>query len=73
MCSTFDEIAFKPKLNYNQTFDYIENYEGLGFIGVKNEVANTALVFYIYISITGQCLYAILHQRGQLREKYWHK
>lgn len=43
----FDEIALKPKLDYNQSFDYIEGYEDLGFLGRKNEIANTALVFYV--------------------------
>nr|CAH7733463.1 unnamed protein product [Callosobruchus chinensis] len=43
----FDEIALKPKLEYNESFDYIEGYEDLGFLGRKNEIANSALVFYV--------------------------
>nr|CAH7768705.1 unnamed protein product [Callosobruchus chinensis] len=43
----FDEIALKPKLDYNESFDYIEGYEDLGFLGRKNEIANSALVFYV--------------------------
>nr|CAH7740709.1 unnamed protein product [Callosobruchus chinensis] len=58
----FDEIALKPKLDYNESFDYIEGYEDLGFLGRKNEIANSALVFYVRGPVKGDILAQLIKE-----------